>query len=339
MDLADGRPTSRTTLSVAVALVLGLATAVGLVVVTGRSRVMAVLGDIDGVALAGIALVQVVALGCLVQVYRGAHAVNGGRIGFRDATAISLGAFSLTQALPGGGAVGGLYAIRRLRALGVDGVGATTTVVLVGLVSMGTLGLMLATATTVTAVVLHRWAGYAVVGLVALAVVAAVLGMLHAVTRDGPAKQRLMRGIARLPGGGGARVAGWLVDLEGHQGLLRHPRALAVPVGWSSLNWGLEIAVLAGLLHLTDAKAPVLGVLVAFAVANLLNAVPLTPGGIGVLEAGLVGTLVGFGADSAAASVAVLAYRAVAHWAPAIAAGPVVALTLRRSRDTTGVAA
>lgn len=69
--------------------------------------------------------------------------------------------------------------------------------------------------------------------------------------------------------------------------------------------------------------------LVAFAVANLLNALPLTPGGIGVVEAGLAATLVGLGADAAATSVAVLGYRAVACWIPTALAAPFVVTGLR----------
>lgn len=34
--------------------------------------------------------------------------------------------------------------------------------------------------------------------------------------------------------------------------------------------------------------------------------------------------MIGFGVDAAAASVAVLAYRAIAYWLPAVVAAPVV---------------
>jgi len=43
------------------------------------------------------------------------------------------------------------------------------------------------------------------------------------------------------------------------------------------------------------------GLLVAFGLANVLAAIPITPGGLGVVEAVLTSTLVGFGTPSAVA--------------------------------------
>jgi hypothetical protein len=44
--------------------------------------------------------------------------------------------------------------------------------------------------------------------------------------------------------------------------------------------------------------------------------IPLTPGGIGVVEAALVTVSVSFGAPQAAAVVAILGYRLVNFWLP-----------------------
>jgi uncharacterized protein (TIRG00374 family) len=55
-------------------------------------------------------------------------------------------------------------------------------------------------------------------------------------------------------------------------------------------------------------------VLLAFCAAQLLAQVPITPGGLGVVEAGLVGTLVLIGVPASAAAVATLAYRLVSYW-------------------------
>jgi uncharacterized protein (TIRG00374 family) len=47
----------------------------------------------------------------------------------------------------------------------------------------------------------------------------------------------------------------------------------------------------------------------AWALARLLGSVPITPGGIGVVELGLTGALVGFGGNNAGVVAAVLLYR------------------------------
>jgi uncharacterized protein (TIRG00374 family) len=57
--------------------------------------------------------------------------------------------------------------------------------------------------------------------------------------------------------------------------------------------------------------------------------VPFTPGGLGFVEAGLVGTLTLAGVPAAQALTATLLYRLAAYWLP-IPAGGVAYLLFRR---------
>ena len=57
-------------------------------------------------------------------------------------------------------------------------------------------------------------------------------------------------------------------------------------------------------------------VLLAYVAATVLTMVPITPGGLGFVEAGLVGTLVLAGVPTGAAALATLAYRLVSFWLP-----------------------
>ena len=59
-----------------------------------------------------------------------------------------------------------------------------------------------------------------------------------------------------------------------------------------------------------------INLIVAFGLANVLAAIPITPGGLGVVEAALTSTLVGFGLARSTAAVGVLAYRFVQFWLP-----------------------
>ena len=67
----------------------------------------------------------------------------------------------------------------------------------------------------------------------------------------------------------------------------------------------------------------------AFALSRLLVAIPLTPGGLGIVELGLTGALTRFGGEEAAVVAAVLVYRALTL-VPMILAGAVAAFTWRR---------
>jgi uncharacterized protein (TIRG00374 family) len=70
-------------------------------------------------------------------------------------------------------------------------------------------------------------------------------------------------------------------------------------------------------------------VLLAFCAAQLLAQIPITPGGLGIVEAGMTGTLALIGVPAGAAAVATLAYRLVSYWL-ALPAGGVAYLYHRR---------
>jgi uncharacterized protein (TIRG00374 family) len=63
-------------------------------------------------------------------------------------------------------------------------------------------------------------------------------------------------------------------------------------------------------------------ILVAYAVAGIIGMIPVTPGGLGLVEASLTGLLVLADVDSSQAALATLAYRLVSYWAP-LCAGPI----------------
>jgi uncharacterized protein (TIRG00374 family) len=67
----------------------------------------------------------------------------------------------------------------------------------------------------------------------------------------------------------------------------------------------------------------------AWALVRLLTAVPITPGGLGIVELGLTGTLVGFGGSRDNVVAAVLLYRALT-FLPPLPLGLLALLTFRR---------
>jgi putative heme transporter len=75
-------------------------------------------------------------------------------------------------------------------------------------------------------------------------------------------------------------------------------------------------------------------VLAWFAFARLLTAVPVTPAGLGLVEATLIGGLTGAGGDREQLTAAVLVYRALTWFLP-ILVGVVCLLWWRQSRLTS----
>lgn len=81
-------------------------------------------------------------------------------------------------------------------------------------------------------------------------------------------------------------------------------------------KWGFDFLVLVSVLEALDLRPEPALLLLAYASSMLLGLIPLTPGGLGFVEAGLAGMLVLAGVGGGDAAVATLAYRLVAFWLP-----------------------
>lgn len=79
-------------------------------------------------------------------------------------------------------------------------------------------------------------------------------------------------------------------------------------------RWLFDFLTLFAALQAVGAHPKVSLTLLAYSAAQLLAQLPLTPGGLGIVEAGLTGTLALIGVQGAAAAVATLAYRLVSYW-------------------------
>jgi uncharacterized membrane protein YbhN (UPF0104 family) len=121
--------------------------------------------------------------------------------------------------------------------------------------------------------------------------------------RVGPEPGRIGSGIKRL--------ASWVRDTEA-AGLQPNWRALAA-IGYLLF----DIAALWACLRAVGASAPVFAIVLGYQIGYLANLVPV-PGGIGVLEGGLLGALLLYGLPAAPTAAAVVIYHAIVLWVPTI---------------------
>lgn len=136
----------------------------------------------------------------------------------------------------------------------------------------------------------------------------------RATTRDG----QVRRFVAAIPATMSSGVNGAIE-------MVRAPRpGLLGALGW----WGFDIAVLWACLEAFGAGPSAAVVVTAYFVGTTANVLPI-PGGIGAVEGGMIGALIGFGVPDGAAIVGVLSYRAFAFWLP-IVPGTVAYLQLLR---------
>lgn len=98
--------------------------------------------------------------------------------------------------------------------------------------------------------------------------------------------------------------------------LMEDRRLLRRAVAWAAANWLLDAASLWVFVAAFSHFIPPVDLLVAYGLANILAAIPITPGGLGVVEFVLVSMITGFGPTAGQALSGVLAYRAVNFWLP-----------------------
>jgi uncharacterized protein (TIRG00374 family) len=120
--------------------------------------------------------------------------------------------------------------------------------------------------------------------------------------------------------------------------LLAQREAVAASVGsnvWQAMlsaagKWVFDYLTLIFALGAIGAHPNAALVLVAYSATSLLGQLPITPGGLGVVEAGLTGSLALIGVSGGAAVLATLAYRIFNYWLY-LPAGLVALLLHRRT--------
>ena len=170
----------------------------------------------------------------------------------------------------------------------------------------------------------------AIFGAVVLALIAAlVLG----ITRGQKRAVRIVRAIGqRIPGVGGDRLEQILLQAaESIRALGTNRAVLIQSLTWASLNWLLDAASLWCFIAAFGKFASPVGLFAAYGIANVLGAIPLTPGGLGVIDTLTPVLLVGFGLTRSVATLGVLAWRLVNFWLP-IPAGAISYITLKVPR-------
>jgi uncharacterized membrane protein YbhN (UPF0104 family) len=261
-------------------------------------------------------------------------------IGLRQAAAVSLGSNAVASTLPVGGAVAVGVGWTMLSSWGLSTADYVLYALVTGIWNIFTLTglpflavLVMATASRPDATMITG----AAVGLALLAAMAGGLVLLlHSEASALRAGRVLQYGLAtaarlarRAPP---ASAAGSLPGFRDRASALlaaRGWRITAATVASHLMLWFVLLACLRA-VSLSQAQLPWQTSLAAFAVIRLLTAMPITPGGLGVTELGLIGILAGGAGHTASAQVtaAVLMYRAVTYL-PSIPLGALACLTWR----------
>ncbi|HEU6445410.1 MAG TPA: lysylphosphatidylglycerol synthase transmembrane domain-containing protein [Gaiellaceae bacterium] len=269
-------------------------------------------------------------------------------ISFRRAFALTQMATALALVVPGGAAVGiaGSYGILRRWGFPRRAIGRALTLVSLwnqfANLSYPIIAIFLLTVEGGDSPLLATAAfvGAAVLGI-AVAALAAVLASERAATDIGDLAARLLTWarakVGRQPvtwgGPSFERFRAEAVDLLARRW---HVLTLATYVGTLTVFLVLLVALRA--LGVPGSEVTVVEAFAAWSLARLLGTIPITPGGIGVVELSLTAALVGFGGNNAGVVAAVLVYRFLTI-VPTIALGLAATSLLNRQARRATVSA
>ncbi len=270
------------------------------------------------------------------------------RLGFLWALRITQASTALITVLPGGAPAGMALSFAMLRSRRIDRNSAGMTVALSGIWSQLSTFLfpVVAVAAIAASGPLPRPAvEAAVAGLVVIGIAVALLVLALANRR----RALLVGAVSRSSVDLLLRLARRQPARWSRSSVLRLRRASLTVIREHGL--ALTLATLANQLTaflILDLSLRAVGISIAqisvaesftaWSLARLIESLPLTPGGLGLVELGLTGTLVAFGAPHAPLVAAVLLYRALVV-IPTLLLGAVAGLTWRVGGDTAGAGA
>jgi len=247
---------------------------------------------------------------------------------------ITFASNSVQSALPVGAGFAALYQFGQYQLLGADEVLAgwvvlaTAGVLFVSVASLAGIGLAMA-ASTGNAFDLVE----AIIGVIIVAMLASIVWVERAtisqlLVRATAGAERLLR---RPPG----QVSGPVAHaLERMRAVAPTKAEWLRALGWGCLTWLADCGCWMFAFLAVGASVPWQGLLLAYCAGQLAATLPITPGGLGVVEGTLTIALVYFvpGANGPGTVAAVLLYRVISFWVPLPVGAGCYAVLLRVKR-------
>ncbi len=328
-----------TLLRVAVVLALFIVAAVTLHDKLPRlADVTTALSGADPSWLAVAIAAELVSMGMFARQQRRLLTAFGVTMPRHRALALAYSRSAIAISLPAGSAVSAAYAFRQFRTGGASRTTAATVMVLSGLLSVAALAMLYATGALAAAAVQvgEAWRRHPAMTQVSAVI---TLGLLIFVgllawqsswqihpTHPRPRTGSLARLAPRWP-----RLAAALRPVVDAVSSSREVpgRHWSLALAAALANWLTDLLCLYAAARAFSLPLDVVALGAIYLTVQIVRQIPLTPGGIGVIEISLLAGLVSAGAGQAAAAATVLVYRLLSCWA-IIPAGLFGWMVLRR---------
>jgi uncharacterized protein (TIRG00374 family) len=262
-------------------------------------------------------LLEVASIGCYSALSR-ATLNRSSRPGYFTILRVDVATEGVNNAVPGGGPTATAVKFRMLTLAGATPANAITGTTVEVATSVLTLGGLFGVAIALSSAAMHGNPEYIVAGVVVggVAVLSGLAVRLLSRHRDatlafiGHAARRIPYLHEDAAVSFAATVADHLDEYHARRG------RLVVAVAWAAANWLLDAGTLWVFLLAFGSPTDPRHLLVAYGLACLCGLVPITPGGLGIIEGVLVPAIVAFGTPHGITVLAVLSWRLVQYWIP-----------------------
>ena len=279
------------------------------------------IGDGDPIWIAIALAFNVAAFGAYVALFRGVVAGSNLQLTVSESYQITMAGLAATRLFSAGGAGGIFLTYWALRKAGMERRQSAARMVaflvllysiyLLALVVFGVLlrtGVLPGGAPLSVTLIPAAIAGVAIILIVALSLLPDDFDRrIEKMTTGRFAK--IAHAIAAAP----ATIAQGTRDALS---FMRNPSQGGLALAGALGFWGANIGILWASFQAFDVAVPFGVIVMGFFVGMLANLFPLAPGGVGAVDAGMIGAFVVFGIPEQEVFVAVLTYRVIAFWVP-----------------------
>lgn len=251
---------------------------------------------------------------------------------------VNLAGLAISHVIPGGTAPAGALSYRIFNELGVPKETNAFGLAAQGTGSAVVLNILFWMALVISIPLRGFNPAYGFAALAGIFLMLAFFGTILLITRGQRQADNWLRAAARhIPSLNPDRVSAILSKVaERIMQLVNNRRTLWWAFTWAGLNWLFDAACLWVFIWSFGYAISPIDLLVAYGLANILAAIPVTPAGLGVIEGVLIPTLVGFGVPHAQALLAVITYRLINFWIPIpIGGASYASLQWRRGPDAS----
>jgi uncharacterized protein (TIRG00374 family) len=265
-------------------------------------------------------VLEMASIGMMIRLQRRLLKAFGVPVSFGRVGAITYSSTAISMSVPAGGAVSAGYVYRKFRASGANAGTAASVMLLSGILSVTALvvlylvGLLLATWTRLQALGRQHPVITVLIGVVVLGLILVAIRLL-ANRRNRQADDR------RTPRLDSFEHRHPKIGAAGRQALETFHRAGDVrPWDWnlvftqSMANWLLDAASLYTATLAFELDIDLWKLALLYLGIQLVRQIPITPGGIGLIEASLLAGLVSAGAAQGSAAAAIVVYRLFSCW-------------------------